>query len=134
MSSSMRLFFVGLVAVGLQGCAAIFTGTSQQISLQSSVPDTKFFVNGRPVGKGSSALATIRKKDLRKTILLAQKEGCEDATAPVDAVFNGHTLWGMFWDLGLISVLVVDGAATGAWTKAGNTHYYLDPNCPKAAQ
>jgi len=118
-----------LTGLFLQGCAAIFTGTSEQISLRSNVANTEFIVNGRTVGKGTSAMATIKRKDLKQTVLIAQKEGCADATGSIETAFNGHTLWGLFWDLGLISILVVDGAATGAWTKAADRNYFLEPNC-----
>ena len=127
MIRNAALVFFGLY---LQGCAAIFTGTSEQISLRSSVPDTQFLVNGRVVGKGTSAIATVKRKDLKQSVLVAPKEGCSDNTASIETSFNGITLLGLLLDMGLISILVVDGAATGAWTMAAETNYFLEPSCP----
>ena len=43
--------------------------------------------------------------------------------------FDPTTLLGVLLDWGIISVLVVDGAATGAWQKFNQTSYVIDPDC-----
>lgn len=119
-----------LSCVLLSGCAALFNGTSERLILTSAEPDTHFFADAREVGFGTSAVATLQKRDLRRATLRASKEGCSDAVQPVATRFDPVTLLGFFVDAGLISILVIDGAATGAWQRAAYTDYVLTPRCP----
>lgn len=111
------------------GCAAILTGTKDTLTLSSGEPDTEFYVDGRPVGKGSSAVTQVPRKGNADTVLTARKDGCSDVDVPLPVTFNGHTLWGVFWDFGLVSILLVDGLATGSWTKAAQDMIYVSPDC-----
>jgi hypothetical protein len=43
--------------------------------------------------------------------------------------FDATTLLGVLMDFGIITVLVVDGVATGAWQQFDQTSYVLDPVC-----
>jgi hypothetical protein len=114
-------------------CAAIFNGTSETIHLRSDQQQTRFFANDRDLGTGSSAIATIPKNQLKRTVLRATKEGCEDAVGPVATGFDAVTLLGLLLDLGIVSIVVVDWAATGAITKASQHSYVLTPTCQSAA-
>lgn len=120
-------FFVPLVS----GCAAMFHGTKETIHVRSEEPATSFFVNNREIGKGTSAVTTLPKKDLRSTVLRAEKKNCHTKSSPIETSFDAVTLLGIFWDFGIISILVIDWAATGAVTQAAQTDYILTPECPK---
>jgi len=113
------------------GCATIFHGSSETIHVRSEEADTLFFANDRDIGKGSSAVTALPKKGLSKAVLRAEKTGCETKSVPIATEFDGLTLLGILIDFGLISILVVDWAATGAVTKAAQTDYILTPECPK---
>lgn len=117
-----------LCAGQLSGCASMFHGASQQVSVRSNVPGTNLYVNEAFVGKDSGV--TTFKKNQNYNIT-ARKEGCTDATVPASKSFDAITLLGVFIDLGLVSILLVDGAATGAWQQFDQTSFVIDPNCPK---
>ncbi len=123
--------FVVMVSFLVSGCAAMFNGTSETINLRSEEQDTKFLVNEREIGKGTSTVTIISKKDLKSAILRAEKPGCATQSSLIETTFDPTTLLGILIDCGIISILVVDWAATGAVTKASQTDYVLTPECPK---
>jgi PEGA domain len=108
------------------GCAAMFHGTSQQVAIRSNHSDAELYVNDAYLGKGNTV--TSFKKSQNYTITV-RKEGCEPFTLPVSKSFDAVTLLGILLDFGVISILVVDGAATGAWSQFDQTSYVLDPRC-----
>jgi len=112
------------------GCAAMFHGTSQQVAIRSNHPDADLYVNEAYVGKGNAV--TVFKKSQSYTITV-RKEGCEPFTLPATKSFDAVTLLGVLIDFGVISILVVDGAATGAWSQFDQTSYVLDPRCVTVA-
>ncbi|MBY0498295.1 MAG: hypothetical protein K2P74_01600 [Nitrosomonas sp.] len=116
-------------SIFLTGCASMFNGSSQQISIRSNQPDTELYVNEMMIGKGNAITSFKKKEDY---IITARKEGCTPMSIPAQKSFDATTLLGVFIDFGLISVLVVDGAATGAWKKFDQTSYILDPQCSLA--
>lgn len=119
---------IGLIAtsIGCSGCAAIFTGTTDTIHIRSEEPDTKLFVDGQLIGKNSATHVLPRKGD---HVIEAVKPGCGTATYPVPYSLNPATLLGVFLDLGIVSILVVDGLATGAAMKASTTNIVVTPDC-----
>lgn len=126
----MRLLIVPIAAsIGFLGCASIFTGTSDTIHIRSEEPDTKLFVDGKLVGKNSATYVLPRKGD---HVVEAVKPGCGTATYPVPYSFNAVTLLGVFLDLGIVSILVVDGLATGAAMKVSNPTIVLTPDCRRS--
>lgn len=44
--------------------------------------------------------------------------------------FDAVTLLGLLIDWGIISILVVDGACTGAWSQFDQESFVVDPQCP----
>ena len=112
----------------LSDCASIFHGTSQQVAIRSNQPDVDLYVNKDFIGRGNS-ITTFKKK--REYVITARKEGCIPVSIPASKSFDATTLLGMFIDLGIISILVVDGAGTGAWRKFDQTSFIIDPQCDK---
>ncbi len=55
-----RLMTGALLAIMLSGCAAMFNGTSQQVSIRSQDPDAEIYVNDMLLGHGN--VITLFKK------------------------------------------------------------------------
>jgi hypothetical protein len=117
---------VSMVLPFFSGCAAMFHGTTQQVSIRSNTPDTELYVNETYLGKGDTITALRKNKDYSIT---ARKNGCHPTTVPVLKTFDPLTLLGILLDWGLFSVLIIDGVATGAWQQFDQTSYVVDPLC-----
>ncbi|PHS00196.1 MAG: hypothetical protein COA68_06010 [Oceanobacter sp.] len=113
-------------SIALTGCASMFNGSSQQVSVRSNVDDVELYVNEQYIGKGNGVTTFKKKKNYTIT---ARKSGCEAVTIPVSKSFDATTLLGVFIDFGIISILVVDGVGTGAWQQFDQTSYVIDPKC-----
>ena len=87
---------------------------------------SSFFVNDTFIGKDNTVVAFKKKNDY---VITARKEGCIQASVGAAKSFDATTLLGILIDFGLISILVVDGLATGAWQSFDQTSYVVDPNC-----
>ena len=122
---------VVMVSFFMSGCAAMFSGTSETINLRSEEADTQFFVNNNEIGKGTSATTSLPKKNLKTAVLRAEKTGCTTQSSLIETEFDAISLLGLVIDCGVISILVVDWAATGAITKAAQRNYILTPKCSK---
>ncbi len=120
-----------IIAISLSGCASIFHGTTETIYVRSDEPDTHFTLNNRDIGKGTSAVTTVSKKEMSTAVLHAEKPGCITKSQPIETSFDAITLLGILIDLGIVSILVVDWGITGAVEKAQQTDYSLTPDCPK---
>ncbi len=112
----------------LSSCASIFNGTKETITIKSDIKGTELYVDENKVGV-DSATVVIPKKKLKSTILKAKKVGCSDKTTNIATSFDPTTILGLFIDLGLISILVVDGLVTGAVNEAAQNYVDLTPNC-----
>ena len=120
-----RKILVLFLVVSQCGCATIFHGTKDNISVRSEEPDTKIFIDEEYVGK-NSAVHQVRKKGDHE--IRVSKEGCADKTFPIPYSFDGTTLLGIFLDAGLISILIIDGVVNGAWSSASQTNFVLTPD------
>jgi len=116
-----------ILTITTAGCATMFHGATQMISVRSNVEDAKLYVNEAYIGKGSGVTTFYKNK---KYVIVARKEGCSDGTAIPTKSFDAVTLLGILLDWGIISILIVDGACTGAWTQFDQTSYVVDPQCP----
>ena len=128
----MRFIHAALAALmaSQTGCAAVLTGTTDTISIRSEEPGTKLFVDGALIGKNSATHVLPRRGN---HVIEAVKAGCGTATYPVPYELNPVTLLGVFLDLGLVSILVIDGLATGAAMRASTTNIVVTPDCRAAA-
>ena len=75
--------------------------------------------------------ATIEVSKRDSPVIIVHKDGCEDGRAVVKKTFDGVSLLGLLIDFGLISILVVDVAATGAVNKL-ETAVKVNPHCDDA--
>ena len=110
----------------LNGCAAMFNGSSQQVSIRSKDPKAKIYVNDAYLGDGN-VVTTFKKKE--KYTIRVEQDNCEAVTMPVSKSFDATTLLGLFIDFGIVSILVVDGVGTGAWQQFDQTNYIVDAQC-----
>lgn len=124
----MRVYVAGVAAAAftLSSCAAMFSGTSDNLTITSETKGAEIFVNDQFVGTGSG---TYRAPKNQSHIITVRKEGCDDQQIAVNKEFDPLTLLGVFIDFGIVSILIVDGAATGAWRKASQTVYRARLNC-----
>ncbi|MFY9461325.1 MAG: hypothetical protein WAP57_16425 [Aquabacterium commune] len=115
-----------VLTMSMSGCAAMFHGSTQQVAVRSNVPGTELFVNEAYVGK-DNGVTTFQKKN--NYMITARKAGCTDTTVPAPKSFDAITLLGVLIDFGIVSVLLIDGAATGAWQQFDQTSFVVDPRC-----
>ena len=117
---------VSVFSMSLTGCATMFHGSTQQVAIRSNVPGAELYVNEAYVGK-DNGVTTFQKS--KNYMITARKAGCTDTSVPASKSFDAVTLLGVLIDFGIVSVLLIDGAATGAWLQFDQTSYVLDPRC-----
>ena len=115
-----------IISMLTTGCAAMFNGSTQVVNIRSNNPDAKLYVNEQYMGR-ENAVYTFKKKE--NYVIRAEKEGCKANVVTPEKSFDPTTLLGVLIDWGVISILIVDGAATGAWQQFTSTSYVVDPEC-----
>jgi hypothetical protein len=123
-------FLILALLFQITGCAAMFHGTNDQVTVVSTDPDAKLFVDDFYVGKGSGTVTLHR--NTTHTVF-ARKRGCADGITQTHTSFDAVSLLGILIDWGVISMLVVDWGATGAMWKTDPLLYSVAPNCPEQA-
>jgi PEGA domain len=121
----MRHAVIVLLGLGLAGCASIFSGNSDQITVNSLESGSVIYVDGHARGKDVTNVQVDRGKG---HTIVVKKEGCQDATAETGWSFDARSLLGVFIDLGIISI-PVDFAIGGAMATDPTT-YTVSPVCP----
>lgn len=109
----------------------MFHGTNDEVILTSGDPDAKLYMDATYLGKGSGT--AIVKRNTVHTVF-ARKKDCVDGIAQTQTSFDAVSLLGILIDWGLISMLVVDWAATGAMWKTDPLLYNVTPNCDTSEQ
>lgn len=95
----------------LSGCAALFTGTSQNVMVQSSPAGATIQVNGMQVGT-TPGQVTLKRGSSQ--VLVVSKEGYEPQTVMLGTKFNGWVLLNLLWGYALLIPVLID-VFTGAW-------------------
>jgi hypothetical protein len=109
------------------------TGTQETIYVKSQVPETHYFLDDEEVFPIKDELS-IPKKSIRNAVLYARKDGCESVGLELPTSFNQVSLLGLFVDLGLISILVIDWGIYGSIWELDKLSYELTPKCPSFPQ
>ena len=101
----------------LNGCATIFSGSTEDISLESDPPKAKVLLNGSSMGKTPLKLNLQKGKSY---IIEFIKEGYENKT--LNMSYSLGAGW-LILDIlsGLIGIIV--DAATGNWNEFEYSHY-----------
>ena len=115
----------------LTGCAAMFHGERDQVTVTSSDPDAKLYMDAEYLGKGSGTISV--KRNTVHTVF-AKKKGCADGIVQTQTSFDSVSLLGILIDFGVISMLVIDWGATGAMWKTDPLLYRATPNCDTLEQ
>ncbi|EGR4184865.1 PEGA domain-containing protein [Vibrio cholerae] len=121
-----KILLICISVLLLNGCAAMFNGASQQVSIRSKDPKAKIYVNDAYLGDGN-VVTTFKKKE--NYTIRVEQENCTPVTMPVSKSFDATTLLGVFIDFGVFTVLVVDGLGTGAWQQFDQTSYLVNAQC-----
>jgi len=108
-------------------CAYLIHGTSDEINIQSSNPKAELYLDDQPIGIGS-AMAIVH-RDKTYTIQ-AKAAGCETRTVQTGDRFDPISLLGLIIDFGIVSILIIDMAITGAAWKTYPRTYIVNPVCP----
>lgn len=109
------------------GCATVLHGTEQAVSIRSKDPSAQIFVDEKYLGKGE-VTAWLPKKGNPKIVV--KKAGCQNAELVIPKKVDNWSFLGIAIDLGLVSILVVDWAITGAVHQFAPTQFTLTPQCP----
>lgn len=121
-----KLSVLIFVLLSLSGCSTIFNGASQQVVIRGKNLDEKIYVNGNYMGSGK--IVTSFKKN-ENYVITIEKKNCESVTMVASKSFDPTTLLGLPIDLGIVSILLIDGAVTGSWEKFDQTYYSVDLSC-----
>jgi hypothetical protein len=121
----MTRLMVIAFTVQLSGCAYMFHGNTDQITIQSADSDAQLYLNNVLIGKGSAA-ATVHRN--QKQTIAAKRQGCTDHMVETGDRFDGISLLGLLLDFGIISMLIVDNG-TGAMWKTDPLIYHVNPIC-----
>lgn len=123
---SVKVLMVVAVLVLNSACATMFNGSSTSVSIRSEDPKAKLYLNDTYVGQGGATVSVSKKGNHS---IRATKEGCGDGTTAVQKKFDPTSLLGLLIDFGIVSMLIVDGAATGAISDIEPKNYVVNPNC-----
>jgi hypothetical protein len=77
----------GIVILLMEGCATIFTGTTDVIKFSSNVDPVRVFIGGRLVGT-TPLTADVRREIGKGPIVRFEKEGYETQEFPLEKEFN----------------------------------------------
>lgn len=109
-------------------CATILSGTTETIYVKSDIPGTHLYLDTTQIALDEGSIE-VSKKRLQKIHIRAVKDGCQTTSMPIETQFNKYSLLGLFLDLGVISILVVDWGIYGATREAKKLNYVLSPIC-----
>jgi hypothetical protein len=116
MLTKLMMAIVVSCAVASAGCATMFTGSAQQVTVSSQPPGARVFVNGGY--SGVTPVAVLLKTERDYTITL-QREGYRDTVAPIFREFNPVAALNLF----SLVCWVVDVATGALWRLTPTTIY-----------
>lgn len=126
MFKAFKVLVAVLVLIVNSACATMFNGSSTSVSIRSEDPKAKLYLNDTYIGQGGATVSVSKKGNHS---IRATKEGCGDGTTAVQKKFDPTSLLGLLIDFGIVSMLIVDGAATGAISDIEPKNYVVNPNC-----
>ncbi|WP_230432204.1 hypothetical protein [Plesiomonas shigelloides] len=109
----------------ITGCSSIIHGTSEKLTVNSAVPNTKIYVDGALVGNDGAMFTAKRGEDYT---IKAVKTGCESTTVMTSNTFDATSLLGILIDFGIISI-PIDLISGAAWKPTAKV-ITVNPVCP----
>lgn len=79
--------------VAFSGCAGMFSGETQMLTVKSSPDGANVAVNGLVIGQTPLTAPIVKKKDL---LLTLTKDGYKEVTTPLNTSFDPMALVGLF--------------------------------------
>ncbi len=125
--TNMKLLSVLISLVFLSGCASMFSGSRQLVTIKTD-KNTEIFINDRYAGKGYSK----RKLARDETHIIRLESGTCTQSITTQAKFNKASLLGLIIDLGFVS-LPIDFMSGAAWNIYPNK-INMKANCDKPTQ
>lgn len=116
MKTLTKVLLVALIAAVITGCATVFSGTTQAISIDSNVHGASIAIDGNVIGVTPFAGKLQRRKD---SIAIISKTGYTSQPVALSTTFNPLAIISILcWDLGTTDCL------TGAcWEYAPGSYY-----------
>lgn len=99
MKTGIKTFLISGVTASmllLSGCATVFKGSDQVLTITSDPDGATVRIDGKPVGV--TPLSTKVKKNSADSIMI-EKDGYRTETMPLDKKYDGIALLNIFWDL-----------------------------------
>lgn len=79
--------------VMFSGCAGMFSGETQMLTVKSNPAGANVTINGMPIGQTPLTAPIVKKKDILITLT---KDGYKEVTAPLNTSFDPMALVGLF--------------------------------------
>lgn len=90
----VALLAVSIASVAMfTGCAGMFSGETQMLTVKSSPDGANVAVNGLVIGQTPLTAPIVKKKDL---LLTLTKDGYKEVTTPLNTAFDPMALVGLF--------------------------------------
>jgi len=122
MRNIVKFFISFTLLIQLFGCASLFNGSEQQVSIKTH-KNAEIFIDDRFSGKGYAQKPLKRDESHVIRVVLGD---CEQ-TYITQAKFNRTSLLGLFLDAGLISI-PVDFITGAAWDVYPD-RFIMQPEC-----
>ncbi len=103
----------------LSGCATIFSGTSDNVTIKSVPNGAKVEINGNPIGR--TPITTPIKRSLTPPQVQLKLEGYDSRSIALQNSFNSISLFNLFF----LPAWLID-AVTGSMMKYDITTYEVD--------
>lgn len=123
-----KMFFLCVFFVS--GCASLFHGTSETITVKSEEKGARIYLNDNYIGT-DLATVSISKKKIKTATIKAEKNNCVTSTRNLEAEIDPSTFWGCFIDACIFTVGGIDYLSTGAFYRLSDKNYILSPNCQR---
>lgn len=118
MKNPTKLILAAFASAILAGCATVFSGTSQAVSIDSNVHGASVSIDGNVIGVTPFAGKISRRKD---SIALVSKKGYTSQPVALSTTFNPLSIVSIVcWDLGTTDCL------TGACWEYAPASYYVN--------
>ena len=113
----MKKFQAVIALLLLSGCGTVFSGTQQNVTVNTNVPEAKVYVNGMPMC--STPCAVDLKRTSGNVIIILKKESYQDATVPLTSQFNPVSII----NLSSIYSWTTDFVSGGVWKYSPDAVY-----------
>lgn len=125
-----RTVLLLVLSFQLIACATILHGSTDQVEILSTAPDTEIYINDvyRGIAGPDQPLEVTIPKRGRVTFV-GKKASCREGETVVRRSVDPATFLGILIDGGLFSILLVDIVGTNAFVRAEQSSYLLELEC-----